>query len=125
MERLTLKVKDGIHSAYLYYFYDGFQSYSFFADNPGDIDPSLKMLKQMLNRKYKGYTLYAHNFSGFDVNLILSSLTKLKEEKYKLIFMKNNDKYINISISHKSKDVQINLRDSLLVLPMGLAKLGD
>ena len=41
-------VKDGIHSAYLYYFYDGFQSYSFFADNPGDIDPSLKMLKQML-----------------------------------------------------------------------------
>ncbi len=102
----------------------GFESYSFFADIPGDIDPSMLMFKQMLNRKYKGYTFYAHNFSGFDVNFILSTLSKLKSEGYKIIFMKNNDKYINISISHKSKDVQINLRDSFLVLPMSLSKLG-
>ena len=39
--------------------------------------------------------------------------------------MKNNDKYINISITHKAKRVSINLRDSLLILPMGLSKLGD
>ena len=39
--------------------------------------------------------------------------------------MKNNDKYINISISNFKKGVQINIRDSLLILPMGLSKLGS
>lgn len=118
-------VHNGIHKAYLYSFYVGESSYSYFADKPGDIEPSLNMFKTMLNRKYKGYTFYAHNFSGFDVNFILNSLSKLKLEGYKIVFMKNNDKFINISISHESKDVQINLRDSLLILPMGLSKLGD
>ncbi len=37
----------------------GFDSYSFFADKPGDIEPSMQMFKQMLNRKYKGYTFIA------------------------------------------------------------------
>lgn len=79
----------------------------------------------MLNQKYKGYTFYAHNFSGFDVNFILNALSQLQNEGYKIIFMKNNDKYINISISNFKKGVQINIRDSLLILPMGLSKLGS
>ena len=29
-------VKNGVHSSYLYSFYDGFSTYSFFADKPGD-----------------------------------------------------------------------------------------
>ena len=42
-----------------------------------------------------------------------------------ILFMKNNDKYINISITNKAKRVSINLRDSLLILPMGLKALGS
>ena len=41
-----------------------------------------------------------------------------------MFFIKNNDKYINISITHKQKRVSINLTDSLLILPLSLAKLG-
>ena len=36
-------VKNGIHQAYLYSFYDGFNSYSFFSDKPGDIESCVKI----------------------------------------------------------------------------------
>lgn len=117
-------VKDGIHKAYLYSFYDGKVAHSFFADNPGDILPCLNMLRGMLKQKYNAYTFYAHNFSSFDINFMLSALSILDQEGYRVSFMKNNDKYINISITNKTKRVSINLRDSLLVLPMSLANLG-
>ena len=117
-------VQDGIHSAYLYSFFDGNKSYSFLAERPGDIEPCLAMLRGMLKQKYNAYTFYAHNFSGFDINFILSALSILNNEGYRVKFMKNNDKYINISITHKEKRVSINLRDSLNILPMGLKDLG-
>ncbi len=118
-------VHDGIHQAYLYSFHDGNNSYSFFAENPGDIDPCLNMLRGMLKQKYNAYTFFAHNFSGFDINFILSALSVLKEEGYRIRFMKNNGKFINISITHKEKRVSINLRDSFLILQMGLSRLGE
>ncbi len=57
------------------------------------------MLRQMLKQKYNAYTFYAHNFSGFDINFIISGLSFLEKEGYRVTFMKNNDKYINISIT--------------------------
>lgn len=118
-------VRDGVHSSYLYSFYDGTKTYSFFGESPDDPQPSLNMLRQMLKSKYNAYTFYAHNFTGFDINFMLSSISILEREGYRVTFMKNNDKYINISISNKAKRVSINLRDSLLILPMGLSKLGE
>lgn len=83
------------------------------------------MLKSMIRQKYNAYTFYAHNFSGFDINFIISGQSFLQKEGYRVSFMKNNDKFINISITYKDKRLSISLRDSLLLLPMSLKDLGE
>ena len=52
-------VKDGKHKPYLYSFYDGKNSYSWFADN------ATQLFEHILKPKYRNYTFYAHNFSRF------------------------------------------------------------
>lgn len=89
--------QNGIHQSYLYCFYNGEKSYSFFADKPGDKQPCLDMPKSMLKQKYNAYTFYAHNLSGFYINFIVDALADLESEGYRVSFIKNNDKLINIS----------------------------
>ena len=86
-------VFDGVHTPYLYSFYDGDQTFSFFSEKPGDLTTCVDFLKAMLKPKYNAFTFYAHNFSGFDIHFILAGLSVLKTEGNRISFMKNNDKY--------------------------------
>nr|YP_010977163.1 hypothetical protein UYH45_mgp02 [Daedalea dickinsii]WNZ34368.1 hypothetical protein [Daedalea dickinsii] len=94
--------------------YDGHKSYSWFTDSP---EP---LFNQLLKRKYKGYHVYLHNLSRFDITFIFKYLSKLSNQ---IKFLIRDDKIISISINNKSKNISIIIKDSLLILPDSLSKL--
>lgn len=111
-------VKNGIHIPFLYSFYDGKESFSFMYTAPYDL------LRTILQPKYKGYTFFAHNLSRFDSIFLLKHLAELDEQGYKVNMIKKEDKFININITHKKdRKIDFNIKDSLLLLNIGLDKL--
>ena len=109
-------VKNGIHNAYLYSMYDGKNSYSWFSNN------AKPLLGQLLKQKYKGYQVFAHNLSRFDIIFLFNEIAKLKH-LFNITILKKDDKFIAISIVNKVKNISITIKDSFLLLPSSLAKL--
>ena len=67
----TIKNSLGLLTPYCYSFYDGKIKKSFFTESPKELFVAL------LRRKYRGYTVYAHNLSKFDLIFMFKYLAKL------------------------------------------------
>ena len=84
--------------------FDGVKTYSFFGEDPKPL------FDRLLSRKYRGYSVYAHNLSRFDIIFIfkyISSLRKdfdikpiIKDGNIISLQLKNNKKGINILINY-------------------------
>lgn len=89
-----------------------------------DFDNAEEMIKitilSLMSRKYNGYRVYLHNFSGFDSVFILKILIQLSQDVK--VIMKDNKL---ISIRFKYGKYVIYFRDSYLLLSQSLEKLGQ
>uniref|UniRef100_A0A896Z9N6 Probable DNA polymerase n=1 Tax=Coniophora puteana TaxID=80637 RepID=A0A896Z9N6_9AGAM len=112
-------VREGVHYPYLYSFCDGIRHHSWFTSTGSDL------LKHLLSSNtYRNFTVYAHNLSRFDIIFLLRDIARLKEEGYIINIIKKDDKIISINIKHiKDDNINLTLKDSLLLLPASLDKL--
>lgn len=97
------------------------KAYSFFSP-----EGPKELFKALLVPKYKGYIFFAHNFSLFDSIFILKYLAELTKNPLRGLvkITKKDDKFINSNITHKTDtNINVNLRDSLLLLQSSLDKL--
>ena len=82
------------------------------------------MFNALLRRKYKGYTVYAHNLSKFDIIFLFKKLADLKiNHGYEVEPVIKDGDIISIKIFNHEKGISITLRDSYLMLTQSLSKL--
>jgi len=86
--------------------------------------------KELLNYKYSGYIIYAHNLSSFDGIFILNQLVKLSEKiKIRIEPLFRDSKIIQIKVYYAYNHTEnkfrysVIFRDSLLILKTSLDKL--
>src|SRR5690606_39101752 len=77
--------------------------------------------KDVVRDKYRGYSIYFHNLSGFDGILILNPLIKLFGRSVTPVIKDGRIIKINITFS-KGKN-KVTIMDSLQILPSSLDKL--
>ena len=99
--------------------YDGNISKSWYITDYLSPDAMVDHCLNYLLQSYNGYIIYVHNLSGFDVVYLLNSISKFGNDAE--VILKDN-KFISITI--KVGNRRIILRDSLLILPSSLSKLG-
>lgn len=106
-------------------FYDGDKSYFYYSidfDSPKAM--LLQCIQDMMHPRYKNYTVYSHNFSGFD-SIFLYSLVF---SYYKVNFLSKDSHIISMTISsligtpNKLKS-KLTFRDSARLLPDTLKEL--
>jgi len=100
---------------YLYSMYDGKNKYSWFTNSPKSL------FNKLLQPKYYGYSVYAHNLSRFDIIFIFKYIASLKNE-FKITPIIKDGNIISLTIE-KGNNIKIIFKDSYLILPSGLAKL--
>ena len=66
--------KGGLLIPILYSMFDGKRSYSFFTSDPKPL------LDKLLSRRYRGYSVYAHNLSRFDIIFLFKYIASFKSE---------------------------------------------
>jgi len=116
---------NSIHIPYLLSWFDGSIKKSYFINNLDPVTIELEILR-MINRavedicirKYNSYKVYLHNFSKFDGYFLVKYLAKIG----------TCDPIINkgkiISVNFNYNDINITFKDSYLLLPSSLKKLG-
>jgi hypothetical protein len=112
-------IKGKIHKPFLFSMFDGRDKYTWFDNNANNL------IKTLLKRKYKNYSVYAHNLSKFDIIFLHRDIAKLNND-YKIEILKREDKYISINISNllRSKNnIKISIKDSFNLLPSSLKDL--
>jgi hypothetical protein len=119
---------DNIMHVYSASIYDGKIIKSFYL---GDFECSDTLIKEaikyILQRKYNGYRVYIHNFSKFDAAFMLRIIASMDECIIKRC-LKRDSKIIDIKLNYNlegKRKYSIYFRDSLLLLPAKLSKLGD
>lgn len=106
-----------VHKPYLYSMFDGNKSYSWFTDSPE------QLFNNLLRSKYRGFQVFAHNLSRFDIYFIFKHLASLKKQGYSIKILMRDENIISITIENKQKNISITIKDSFLILPSGLSKL--
>lgn len=80
----------------------------------------------ILKSKYSGYSVYFHNFAGFDSIFIFKQLVTLRDIRIDPLY--RDGKIIQVKISYDRKGdnykSSITIFDSMLILPSSLEKLG-
>lgn len=102
--------------------FDGKKKSSFYLSDYNNKDEMLKSgIKSIFKRKNNGSSVFVHNFSNFDVILLLNTLSTLSfDNKISLII--NNNNFISLKLDFTEK-YKINFKDSYLLLPSSLKKL--
>lgn len=77
----------------------------------------IRALKSILKPKYNGYTVYVHNLSGFDGNLLLKYMVALG----KIVPIISDGRIISLTLN--SRNCKLTFLDSYQVLPASLAQL--
>jgi hypothetical protein len=118
---IETSIVDGLLTPYLICFYDGKNFFSFYLSDYNSVEEMmLNCLKSILIRKYKGYSVYAHNLAKFDIIFLLKYLVKLG--KIKPII--HNGKIISLTVNYGEKgQYKIEFKDSLLLLLASLKSL--
>ena len=121
---LETRTINGVMSVIAISIFDGSDIKSFYITDYINSDKLLEAsLRYIMIRKYNGYKVYLHNFSKFDGVFMLKILTNLST-KIKPIIRDNN--IIDIRFHYgKNNMYKLYFRDSLLLLPSSLRKLGE
>jgi hypothetical protein len=116
--------KDNYQIPYCICIYDGKENKSFYLDDfisPEDM--LIAAIKSISIRKYKGYNIYAHNFSNFDGIFLLKILNKVGNINPTI----KDGKIISVNYIFKSsksnKFYSLRFCDSILLLQNSLRKL--
>jgi hypothetical protein len=108
--------------------YDGNETKSYYLSDFIGSDELLKeAIGYLFQRKYNGYRVYIHNFSKFDGTFMLRIIASMGNCEIKRILKRDSriiDVQVNFNLSGKRKYC-IHFRDSLLILPSSLKKLGE
>lgn len=77
-------VQNGVHKPYLFAFYDGLTNTSstWFDDNPSGL------FNHLLSRRFRGYTIYAHNLSRYEIVFLFKYLSAIKSQGFKVDVVK-------------------------------------
>jgi DNA polymerase type B, organellar and viral len=112
---------NGLMTPYLICFYDGKNFFSFYLSDYNSVEEMmLDCLKSILKRKYKGYSVYAHNLAKFDIIFLLKYLVKLGNIKPII----HNGKFISVTIAYgDNNQYNIEFKDSILLLLYSLKSL--
>nr|QWO71389.1 DNA polymerase [Termitomyces sp. T123] len=114
------RVIDNQMSIYCCSLYDGKNITSFYLSEFNNKEEMLKeALKSLFLRKNRGYKIFLHNFSNFDIIFILNELV---EVSHSLSFILNDNSFIFLNLKFSEK-YNLNFRDSFLLLPSSLRKL--
>nr|QWO71388.1 DNA polymerase [Termitomyces sp. T70a] len=114
------RVIDNKMSIYCCSLSDGEKVTSFYLSEFKDKEEMLKeALKSLFLRKYRGYKIFLHNFSNFDIIFILNGLVDVS---HSLSFVLNDNSFIFLKLKFSEK-YSLNFRDSFLLLPSSLRKL--
>lgn len=97
------------------------------------INVVVRMLKELVVRKYAGLSFYVHNLAGFDSRFILSALGNIPEFDVKTQGKSMNEifsikvsrvlKYISRNGGESQRSISITLKDSYYMLANSLASL--
>nr|YP_010455140.1 hypothetical protein NYK79_mgp08 [Porodaedalea mongolica]UUA03982.1 hypothetical protein [Porodaedalea mongolica]WCF76751.1 hypothetical protein [Porodaedalea mongolica] len=111
-------------SIYCISVFDGDKSKSFYLTDYKNIDSLIKdLLSTIFNRKYSGKKIYIHNSSEFDLIFLLKYIVSYGSVKVEPII--KDGKFISIDIRFGPYFMyNVLFRDSILLLPDSLAKLG-
>jgi hypothetical protein len=125
---LETRAIDNVMSVIAACIYDGNTCKSFYLTDFENSDELLKeSLTYLLQRKYNGFRVYIHNFSKFDAVFILRIMAKMNNCEIKRC-LKRESKIIDIKLNFNldgKRKYSIYFRDSLLILPSSLRKLGE
>jgi hypothetical protein len=102
---------------YLAAFYCGKEFKYFFNKNPEILFNDF--INSLFSRKYRNYSIYFHNFSGFDNFFLFKYLIKFGLQIKPII---HNGKFIQIEVRKGNKD-KFTIKDSYLLLLQSLDKL--
>lgn len=107
--------------------FDGKKVKSFFITDFNNSDELLEYsLNYLLQRKYNGYKIYFHNFSNFDSIFMIKILANLKNTEISRT-IKRDSNIIELKLDYNldgKRKYSLYFRDSLLILPSSLKKLG-
>lgn len=121
---------NNVHTPYLLCWYDGVNSYSHYIKSltgtANELEDNItNMIKEAMDLicidKYKNHSIYLHNFSKFDGYFLIKHLAKLGITSP----IMNDGKIITSTFTHFKTHINITFKDSLLLLPASLRKLGD
>jgi hypothetical protein len=118
---------NNVSTPYLFAFYDGHSSYSFYLGDYDNIESMLRAaFTHLLKSKYDQHKIYFHNLSYFDSVFILNILNSIPNTQ--LYALRHEGQFINLQLSYslsgKTK-YHIYFRDSLLILPVSLSKVAS
>ena len=111
--------KNGTLVPILFSMFDGVKTYSFFGEDPKPLFNSPKGL----SRKYRGYSVYAHNLSRFDIIFIFKYIASLRKDFDIKPILKDGN-IISLQIKNNKKGISITFKDSYLLLRDSLLNLG-
>nr|YP_010691073.1 DNA polymerase [Phellinus igniarius]WBU93174.1 DNA polymerase [Phellinus igniarius] len=104
-------------------YYDGSSAKSFYITDYNSVKELIfEVLRNLLIKANSGKIIYIHNSSNFDLIFLLKHIANYPEVELEPII--KDGKFINLKIRYGSnKTYFINLKDSLLLLPVSLRKL--
>lgn len=112
---------DGIMKPYCVGIFDGKKKTTYYlTDYENEERMLFYALINVIKAKYHLYNVYVHNLSKFDGIFLLNALKRIGNTDVKIT--RKDGKFINIKVTYNDK-YTINFRDSLLILPVSLAKL--
>ena len=115
---LETRLINNVMVPYCISFYDGKKAWSFYLTDFENPEEMIKeAFKSIFKRKYKGYVIYAHNFSGFDSIFIIKTLSTICN--INIIVKEGKVIELTVLFNHYT----FYLRDSYLILPSSLRKL--
>jgi hypothetical protein len=115
---LETKAIDGVLNPYCVSIFNGKTVSSFYITDFKDSNELLEnAVKSLMKKEYNGYKVFLHNFSYFDGIFLLSIITSLSNDVKILI---RDSRIIDVKVGFGKN--KIYFRDSLLMIPIGLAK---
>jgi DNA polymerase type B, organellar and viral len=115
---LETKAVNGILNPYCVSIFNGKTVSSFYITDFKDSTELLEnVVKSLMKKEYNGYKVFLHNFSYFDGIFLLSIITSLSNDVKILI---RDSRIIDVKVGFGKSN--IFFRDSLLMIPISLAK---
>lgn len=131
MDLETRKDSNGVMTPYLLCFYDGKKSFSYYLeDYNGSVDDMMfRAISDLFKTKYNNKIIYLHNFSSFDGIFLIGYFHKIHNVvgpgPAKILKMESKFIEVSLTIRFNNKNLTIKFRDSFLLLPESLKKLGE